>query len=79
MRDGTYSTYTYDAAGDDLTLYNYAANGSIDSSFVYTYNAAGEETSEATVDGNWTYGYDNDGELMSAAFARRTQVFLARA
>jgi RHS repeat-associated protein len=67
--DGTYTTYTFDADANVLTLYNYAANGSVNSSFVYTYNALGEQTSEATIDGTWTYGYDNDGELVSAAFA----------
>ena len=67
--DGTYSTYTFDADGNILTLDNYAANGSIDSSFVYTYNALDEETSMATIDGTWTYGYDNDGELVNASFA----------
>ena len=64
MGDGTYTTYTYDADGNVLDLVNYAANGSVDSSFVYTYNALGEETSMATVDGTWTYSYDNDGELV---------------
>ena len=69
MGDGTYTTYTYDADGNVLDLVNYAANGTVDSSFVYTYNALDEETSMATIDGTWTYSYDNDGELVTASFA----------
>ncbi len=67
--DGTYTVYTYDADGNILTLYNDAANGSVDSSFVYTYSTLGEETSMATIDGTWTYSYDNDGQLVHAVFA----------
>ncbi len=69
MGDGTYSTYTYDADGNVVDLVNYAANGTVDSSFVYTYNALEEVTSMVTIDGTWTYGYDNDGELVTASFA----------
>ena len=52
-----------------MDLVNYAANGTVDSSFVYTYSALEEVTSMATIDGMWTYGYDNDGELVTASFA----------
>ena len=52
-----------------LNLTNYAPNGTVNSSFSYTYNALGLETSETTIDGTWTYGYDADGQLISAAFA----------
>jgi RHS repeat-associated protein len=69
MGDGTYSTYSYDADGNVLDLVNYGANGTVDSSFAYTYNTLGEETSMATINGTWTYGYDNDGELTAASFA----------
>jgi RHS repeat-associated protein len=67
--NGTYTTYTYDANGDVLSLINYAPDGSINSSFIYTYNDLGLETSETTLDGTWTYTYDAIGELTHAVFA----------
>ncbi len=67
--NGTYTTYNYDADGDLLTLINYAPNGSINSSFIYTYNSLGLETGETTLQGTWTYAYDADGELIHAVFA----------
>jgi RHS repeat-associated protein len=67
--NGTYTTYTYDAAGNVLDLINYAPDGSINSSFIYTYNNLGLETSETTLDGTWTYSYDAIGELTHAVFA----------
>jgi RHS repeat-associated protein len=68
--NGTYTTYQYDADGNVLSLINYAAGGgTINSSFAYTYNALGLETSEVTLDGAWTYTYDADGQLTHAVFA----------
>src|SRR5581483_3365358 len=66
---GTYTTYTYDAAGEVLGLINHAPDNSINSSFLYTYNNLGLETSETTLDGTWTYTYDAIGELTHAVFA----------
>ena len=67
--NGTYTTYTYDKDGNVLDLVNYAPDGSINSSFIYTYNDLGLETSETTLDGTWTYSYDADGQLTHAVFA----------
>ena len=67
--NGTYTTYAYDADGNVLHLINYAPGGAINSRFDYTYNALGLETSEATLDGTWTYTYDADGQLIQAVFA----------
>jgi len=67
--NGTYTTYQYDADGNVLHLVNYAAGGTINSRFDYTYNSLGLETSEATLDGTWTYTYDVDGQLIDAVFA----------
>jgi RHS repeat-associated protein len=67
--NGTYTTYTYDADGNILDLVNYAPGGTVNSQFAYTYNAVGLETSEATLDGTWTYTYNTDGELTQAVFA----------
>src|SRR6185312_10150476 len=43
--------------------------GTVNSRFDYTYNALGLETTEATIDGTWTYSYDADGQLVHAVFA----------
>ena len=69
MGNGTYTTYTYDADGNVLDLINYAPNGTVNSSFVYTYNALEQVTTETTVDGEWTYSYDAIGELTQSVFA----------
>ncbi len=67
--NGTYTTYTYDADDRITDLTNYAPGGTVNSSFAYTYNAVGLETSETTLDGTWTYSYDADGQLTGAVFA----------
>jgi RHS repeat-associated protein len=67
--NGTYTTYSYDADDDVTDLVNYAPNGTVNSSFAYTYNSLGLETSETTLDGAWTYTYDADGQLTHAVFA----------
>lgn len=69
LGNGTYTIYTYDADGNVLSLINYGTRGLINSSFIYTYNDLGLETTETTLDGTWTYGYDADGQLIQAAFA----------
>jgi YD repeat-containing protein len=65
--NGTYTTYTYDADGNVLSLVNFAPSGSINSSFAYTYNALNLVTSMTTAGGTTTYGYDADGRLTSVA------------
>src|SRR5262249_27080354 len=67
--NGTYTTYVYDADGNVLHLVNYAPDGSVNSRFDYTYNTLGLETTEATLDGTWTYTYDTDTQLIHAVFA----------
>ena len=67
--NGTYTTYAYDPDGNVLHLINSAPGGAVNSQFDYTYNTLGEETTETTLDGTWTYGYDADGQLTSAVFA----------
>ncbi len=63
--NGTYTTYTYNADGDLLSLVNFAPNGTVNSSFSYTYDALGHESSMTTAGGKTTYGYDADGQLVS--------------
>src|SRR5262249_32315566 len=67
--NSTYTTYTYDAAGQILSLANYAPDGSVNSRFDYTYDDLGRRTKMVTVDGIWTYSYDATGQLTHAAFA----------
>lgn len=65
----TYTTYAHDADGNVISLINYAPSGAINSSFEYTYNALGLETTETTLQGSWAYTYDTDGQLIAAVFA----------
>ena len=66
--NGTYTKYTYDAAGDTLSIVNYAPGGAINSSFDYAYNDLGPQTAETTLDGQWAYTYDAIGQLTQAVF-----------
>ena len=67
--NGTSTMYAYDAASNLLHLINYGPGGVIQSRFDYTYNALNERTTEATLDGTWTYTYDGAGQLIHAVFA----------
>ena len=68
--NGTFTTYAYDADGNVLHLINNAPGGTIvNSRFDYTYNALGQRTKMATLDGTWTYTYDGTGQLTHAIFA----------
>jgi YD repeat-containing protein len=66
--NATYSTYTYDAAGEIVSLVNYAPDDTVNSSFVYTYDDLGLCTTMTTVDGQWVYTYDAIGQLTHAVF-----------
>ena len=66
--NGTYTTYQYDADGNLQHLINYSPTNVVDSEFDYTYNALNQQTSMATLDGTWTYGYDKVGQLATAVF-----------
>ena len=71
--NGTFTVYGYDAAGNVTLVNNESGHGSsspaVNSSFSYVYNSVGECTKETTSQGTWTYAYDADGELSTAAFA----------
>ena len=69
LGNGTYTTYSYDPAGQMLRLVNYAPNGAVNSRFDYTYDNPGRVKTETTLDGTWTYDYDGIGELTHAVFA----------
>lgn len=67
--NGTYTTYTYDDASRLVNLVHHAPDGSINSSFGYTYNDRGLQTGVTTLDGTWSYTYDALGQLTGAVFA----------
>jgi len=50
--NGTYTTYTYDAAGQLLHLINYAPDSTVNSRFDYTYDLLGRRIAMATLDGH---------------------------
>jgi RHS repeat-associated protein len=64
----TWTDYDYDAAGQLTGLFNYAPDGSVNSSFEYTYDRNGWRTQETSLDGQWTYSYDPTGQLTRAIF-----------
>ena len=69
--NGTYTSYSYDLAGQIISLVNShaQADGTVNSRFDYTYDSLGRRTEVATLDGTWSYEYDLTGQLMGAVFA----------
>ena len=63
--NSTATDYTYDADSDVKSIVNLAPGGSVQSSYVYTYNSVGLPVSMTTASGTFTYGYDGDSELTS--------------
>ena len=61
--NGTYTSYTYDAAGQLLKIANYKVDNTVNSSFEYTYDSLGRQTTAKSLDGTWTYTYDATGQL----------------
>src|SRR5262249_20559245 len=62
--NGTFTTYVYDAAGNLTSEVNYAPGGAVNSSFTYTYDLLGQQTSVTDDAGSTTrYGYDATGQL----------------
>ncbi len=66
--NGTYTNYTYDLAGQILSLVNYNKTGGINSRNDYTYDNLGRRSTMTTLDGTWNYGYDLSGQLTRAIF-----------
>ena len=65
----TFADYVYDDAGRILSLVNHTSNNTVISSFEYTYDSRSRRTSMTTLDGVWTYSYDDLGQLTHAVFA----------
>ena len=55
-----------------MGMTNSLANGTVISSFNYTYDSRGRRISMNTLDGNWTYTYDDIGQLTHAVYAAVT-------
>jgi RHS repeat-associated protein len=66
--NGTFTTYEYDTAGNVVHLVNHAPGGDVNSRFDATYDLLNQRTSVATLDGTWTYSYDDSGQLTRAIF-----------
>ncbi len=69
LGNGMSATYAYDPAGQLLALTNALADGTLVSFFNYTYDSRGQRTSVASLDGRWTYQYDDLGQLTHAVLA----------
>jgi RHS repeat-associated protein len=67
--NGNYCTNIFDDAGQLLHLINCKNDGTVNSRFDYTYDSRGRRKTMQTLDGNWTYGYDDLGQLTNAVFA----------
>ncbi|QKS29606.1 MAG: tandem-95 repeat protein [Candidatus Accumulibacter similis] len=69
LGNGVYTTYDYDAAGQLLHLVNHKSDATLLSRFDYSYDSRGRRISMGTLDGAWTYSYDDIGQLTHAVFA----------
>ena len=67
--NGTYTSYSYDFAGQLISLVNAQADDTVNSRFDYTYDNLGRRTEVSTLDGIWSYEYDLTGQLTGAVFA----------
>jgi RHS repeat-associated protein len=61
--DGTTEAYTYDKNNRITGLTNTKANGSVISSYQYTYDAAGNQLTKTESKGTTTYTYDGNNRL----------------
>jgi RHS repeat-associated protein len=66
--NGAYTTYDYDDMDRLTLLVSYAPNGTIQSKFAYTYNAAGIRTSMTTLEGVHDYTYDDIYQLTGVMY-----------
>ena len=69
MGNGTRTVYTYDPDGNVLSIVNLAPDHTAVNSFDdYTYDALGNILTDTNQDGEWTYNYDADSQLIHAVF-----------
>ena len=62
--NGTSTTYTYNADNYVASITNRSAAGTIDSEFLYTYDANGNRLTQSTGSGTTDYTYDADNQLV---------------
>ncbi len=67
--NGVYTDYAYDAAGQVASLVNRGPDDAELSRFDYTYDLRGRRIAMASHYGNWTYDYDDAGQLVHAVLA----------
>ncbi|PYI81060.1 MAG: hypothetical protein DME26_20505, partial [Verrucomicrobia bacterium] len=72
--NGSYTTYQYECCNLVSHLVNYSSNGVINSRFDYSHDALGRISTLAMVDGQWTYQYDPNDQLIRAVFASTNPV-----
>jgi RHS repeat-associated protein/uncharacterized repeat protein (TIGR01451 family) len=72
LGNGMFTTYQYDPAGQLRNLTNFLGNGNVISRFNYTYDNRGRRITMSTLDGNWTYTYDDVEQLINAVYAAVT-------
>jgi len=66
LGNGVYTAYGYDSASQLVALTNAGPGGNTISFFNYAYDTRGRRTSMGTAYGQWTYQYDDLGQLTSA-------------
>lgn len=66
--NGTYTDYSYDDADRLTSLVNRKADGSIISSFTYSYDNVGNRLTMTTTQGTHTYTYDDNYQLKIADY-----------
>jgi YD repeat-containing protein len=66
--NGTFSTYTYNLAGQLESVVNHKTASEVSSQFSYSYDSRGRQTREDSLDGVWEYSYDSASQLKLAIF-----------
>ncbi|MFH1777330.1 MAG: RHS repeat-associated core domain-containing protein [Candidatus Omnitrophota bacterium] len=72
--NGTYTEYTYNDADWLTSVVNRHSGGSVISSFSYTHDDVGNRLTMTTQQGAYTYTYDNNYQLKTAAYPDSTNI-----
>jgi RHS repeat-associated protein len=64
----TATAYTYDAAGQVLSIVNTGPANEVQSQFAYTYDSVGNRTAMTSADGTTRYRYDGLGQLVGVTY-----------
>ncbi|WP_334075560.1 RHS repeat-associated core domain-containing protein [Paenibacillus sp. A14] len=72
---GVKETYTFDKNNHLLTLQNLKPNGSLLSSYTYTYDGAGRQTSKTDSYGKTNYTYDEAGRILKVETPGKTTLY----